>query len=133
MTHLLDVNALLALLWEKHEHNERMWRWMDGAEAVALCPLTELGFIRISTQPVFGASVEQARKMLADYKAAKKPRFIPCNVETLKTAAPKNGRQTTDFYLASLAAAHGMKLATLENDLGHPAAFTIPGPNKLEG
>lgn len=124
--HLLDVNVLLALLWNNHEHNWRVWKWLDAEGKVAVCPLTEIGFVRISTQPVYGATVEQARKMLRDWKTAKKPEFVPCDIEALKTHAPKTGTQTTDFYLAGLAEQHGMKLATLENKMAHRAVFLIP-------
>ena len=125
--YLLDINAFIALLWESHEHNARMWKWLDAEGMVAICPLTEIGFLRISTQPAYGATVEQARKMLRDWKVARKPAFVPCDVEALKTNPPKTGTQTTDFYLAGLARQHGMKLATLENNMGHPAAFRVPG------
>jgi predicted nucleic acid-binding protein len=124
--YLLDVSPLMALLWDLHEHNERVSRWQDAAGTLAVCPITEISFLRISTQPSFGATVEQARKMLRDWKAAKKPEFIPCDLEALKTSAPAGGTKTTDFYLAGLAQAHGLKLATLENNMGHPAAFVIP-------
>lgn len=124
--YLLDVSTLIALLWDLHEHNGRVSRWQESVGKLAVCPISEIGFLRISTQPAFGATVEQARKMLRDWKAAKKPEFVPCDIEALKTHAPKAGTQTTDFYLAGLAEQHGMKLATLENKMGHPAAFLIP-------
>jgi predicted nucleic acid-binding protein len=124
--YLLDVSALIALLWDSHEHNERATRWQESAGALAVCPISEIGFLRISTQPIFGATVEQARKMLRDWKAAKRPKFIPCDIEALETVAPGAGTRTTDFYLAGLAKKHGLKLATLENNMGHPAAFSIP-------
>lgn len=126
MKYLLDVNTLLALIWENHDHHARVVSWLEKAGAVAVCPLTEIGFVRISTQPRFGASVEQARKMLADWKAFTHAGFVPCDVDILKTVAPRSGKNTTDFYLGGLAEAHGLKLATLENDLGHRAAFSIP-------
>jgi hypothetical protein len=34
---------------------------------------------------------------------------------------------SSDFYLASLAAKHGMQLATLDEGIKHKAAFVIPG------
>jgi predicted nucleic acid-binding protein len=125
MSYLLDVSALLALLWDTHPHNVRLTRWQDNAQ-LAVCPLTELGFVRISTQPVFGASVKDARKMLQDWKHSRKPGFIPCDLELLATDAPNAGSRTTDFYLSSLAAKHGMELATLDERVGHKSAYLIP-------
>ncbi len=123
---LLDVNVLIALLWASHEHNARTWKWLETEGRVATCPITEIGFLRISTQLVYGATTEQARKMLHDWKTTKKPEFIPCDIDALKTTTPPVGTQTTDFYLAGLAGAHSLKLATLEKNMGHPAAFCIP-------
>lgn len=125
MTYLLDVSTLIALLWELHIHHERVTRWQEK-EKLAVCPLTELGFLRISTQPAFGASVSEARKMLRDWKRFRKPEFVPCNIESLETDAPPTGSQTTDFYLASLASDQGMRLATLDEGIHHKAAFLIP-------
>lgn len=116
----------MALLWTDHEHHQRAWKWLDLEGVVAVCPIAEIGFLRISTQPAFGATVAQARQMLRDWKAAAKPDFVPCDLDPLKTVAPATGTMTTDFYLAALADHHGMKLATLESNLGHPAALTIP-------
>ena len=38
--------------------------------------------------------------------------------------APKSD-QVTDFYLASLAEKHGMKLATLDEHIKHPAVVLV--------
>jgi predicted nucleic acid-binding protein len=126
MTYLLDVSTLIALLWDLHVHNERATRWQEKA-TLAICPLTELGFLRISTQPSFGATVAEARKMLRDWKRAQKPEFVPCDLDSLDSDEPSTGTRTTDFYLASLAAKHGMRLATLDESIGHKAVFVIPG------
>jgi predicted nucleic acid-binding protein len=123
--YLLDVNTLIALLWGSHAHNGRVERWLGTVKTAAVCPLTETGFVRISTQAAFGATVDQARTMLKVWKAAKKPEFIPCDLELLKTSAPAAGTKTTGFYLAGLAEAHGMKLATLDEGIKHPAAVLV--------
>jgi len=123
--YLLDVSTLIALLWELHVHNERVTCWQNGEE-LAVCPLTELGFLRISTQPSFGASVAEARKMLRDWKRARKPHFVPCDLDSLDSDEPPGGMQTMDFYLASLAWKHGMRLATLDEGIEHKAVFLIP-------
>jgi predicted nucleic acid-binding protein len=38
--------------------------------------------------------------------------------------APNSGK-TTDWYLANLANAHGMRLATLDKSVKHPAAEIV--------
>ena len=125
MTYLLDISALIALLWDLHVHNERVTQWQQ-TESLAVCPLTELGFLRISTQPSFGATVAEAREMLRDWERARRPQLLPCDLKALETDAPPTGTRTTDFYLASLADKHGMRLATLDESIGHKAAFLIP-------
>jgi predicted nucleic acid-binding protein len=125
MTYLLDVSTLIALLWDLHVYNERATRWQKQAK-IAICPLTELGFLRISTQPSFGATTLEARKMLQDWKHAQKPQFVPCDLDSLESDVPPTGTRTTDFYLASLAAKHGMQLATLDESIGHKAVLIMP-------
>lgn len=125
MTYLLDISALMALLWENHVHNKRVTKWQENLE-LAVCPLTELGFLRISTQPSFGLSVAEARKVVNDWRGSRKPQFIPCDMEALLSDPPSAGSKTTDFYLASLASQHGMELATLDEGISHKTAFLIP-------
>jgi hypothetical protein len=88
--------------------------------------VNRLGFLRISTQPSFGATVSEARQMLRDWKRATDPRFVPCDLDALESDEPGTGTRTTDIYLVSLAAKHGMQLATLDESIGHEAVFVIP-------
>ena len=125
MTYLLDISALMALLWETHVHNKRVTKWQESVP-LAVCPLTELGFLRISTQPSFGLSVAEARKVLNDWRKSRKPLFVQCDMEALSSDSPSAGSKMTDFYLASLAAQHGMELATLDEGISHKTAFLIP-------
>ena len=76
--YLLDIAPVLALLWERHEHHERAMVWLETASKITVCPLTELGFLRISTQPAYGATFPEAKRMLHDWKEARKPGFIAC-------------------------------------------------------
>jgi uncharacterized protein len=121
---LLDVNALIALIWSSHSSHARARAWLAG-KSVALCPISELGFVRVSTSPAFNASMTDARKALADFIADDKPVFIPADVRVLNGEAAPNSKATTDIYLANLAAAHGMKLATFDTAINHPAAIVI--------
>ncbi len=67
MKHLMDVNLLLAAIWENHSQHERAFRWLEGKK-LAVCPLTELGFIRISTNPrVINAPMAKTRVLLKNF------------------------------------------------------------------
>jgi hypothetical protein len=52
---LLDVNVLIAWLWPAHETHKAASSWMHNhrQELWATCPVTELGFLRIVTNPSF--------------------------------------------------------------------------------
>jgi predicted nucleic acid-binding protein len=126
MTYLLDVSTLLALLTKTHVHHARVLRW-EKHEDLALCPITELGFVRIASQPAFGFTVDQARTQLADFYKQRFPDFVPCDVKVLESDPAKSSSHTTDAYLASLAHKHKRRFATLDEDASKaPAGFLIP-------
>ena len=52
---LLDLNLLTALLWPRHEHHEVAHTWFDErrVDGWATCPLTQLGFVRLVSNPAF--------------------------------------------------------------------------------
>jgi predicted nucleic acid-binding protein len=125
MTYLLDVAPLVALLYPKHVHFHRVAAWEKGLD-LAVCPISEIGFIRVSSQVTIGLSLPDAQKALRDWRSKRKPAFIACDLDGVAMDLPTVSSRTTDYYLASLAAKHGMKLATLDQDVKHPAAFLIP-------
>ena len=53
MTVLLDVNVLVALAWPNHVHHAAARAWFEGRRegGWATCPLTEAGFVRVSSNP----------------------------------------------------------------------------------
>jgi toxin-antitoxin system PIN domain toxin len=121
---LLDVNALIALLWQNHIHHARAVAWVAGKK-LAVCPITELGFVRVSTSPGFGATMTDAREALGAFIKEAKPDFVPADARALDGVTAPNSKATTDFYLANLAHAHGLKLATFDSSINHPAAENI--------
>jgi len=72
------------------------------------------------------ASKADFRQSLSAWLARRKPQFIPCDERVLNGPPAPTGGQTTDFYLAHLAEAYGMKLATLDENIAHTAAFFVP-------
>ena len=78
MKYLLDVSSVLALLWENHLSHARVQAWARKEE-LAVCPITELGFLRISTQS-FGADMDDARQSLSAWLQKRRPNFIPVTI-----------------------------------------------------
>ena len=123
MTWLLDVSTLVARLVQSHEHHQRVNSWWPE-RALAVCPITELGFLRVAC--ALGSNMEDARAVLADFLHDEAPVFIPCDRRALESPAVTSPRKTTDIYLADLAAARGWRFATLDTGIAHPAADLIP-------
>jgi toxin-antitoxin system PIN domain toxin len=51
--HLLDVNVLIALVWANHAHHgvAHAWFAQHAVQGWATCPMTQCGFVRISSNP----------------------------------------------------------------------------------
>lgn len=97
---------------------------MVGGHALAVCPITELGFLRVAC--ALGSTMEDARTVLAEFLRDETPAFIPCDRHALDSTAITPARKTTDIYLADLATARGWHLATLDEGIAHPAADLVP-------
>jgi toxin-antitoxin system PIN domain toxin len=125
MTHLLDVNVLLAAIWGEHPLHRRAFGWLEGKK-VAVCPLVELGYVRISTNPKssFNAPMEKTRELLRNFIAQRKAIRISDDLPALESN-PKTSDDVTDNYLAELAARHKCRLATMDERINHPAATLI--------
>ncbi len=118
MKHLLDVNVLLAAIWVKHAQHAQVKAWLEDKEVV-ICPISELGFIRISTNKrAFGFAMNDVRQGVQKFAVDMKADRIPDDLPALDSR-PRTSDQVTDHYLADLAAKHGFKLATLDEELKH--------------
>jgi predicted nucleic acid-binding protein len=111
MTYLLDVSTLIALLWRTHGDHAKVLDWTKGKK-LATCPITELGFIRVSTSKAFNLSMTDARKLLENFIGSVE--FVPDDLHALDGATAPTSAKTTDWYLANLAHKHGMRWATLD-------------------
>ena len=124
MKYFLNINALLAAILTAHPSHQATDAWMDQ-KALVTCPLSELGFLRITTNPrAYNVSMALARQSLETFLAAHKVEPIPADLPALKSKATRS-LKVTDCYLADLAASKGMKLATLDTGITHPAAELI--------
>lgn len=120
--YLLDVNVLIALAWPSHVHHSHAQRWFARKSAAGFrtCPLTQLGFVRISSNPKFTAaavSPRDALRLLERITALPGHKFWPANLDVVDSfgrTAILGHRQILDAYLIELARAHRGVLATLD-------------------
>jgi hypothetical protein len=127
MRYLLDVNALLSAIWRNHPDFGKTDAWIR-ARALATCPLTELGFLRVSTHPkALKADMATARRLLKAFIEKNRVEFVAASLPALQSK-PTRSEEETDFYLAELAAKNRMKLATLDRNIHHPAVEVIAPP-----
>ena len=121
---LLDINILTALLWPTHEHHDAAHRWFGGRGGArwATCPLTQLGFVRIVSNPAFSRdalSPLEAIALLAENLAHPAHEFwtdraqVPSTVKGMETRL-LGYKQLTDAYLLALAHRRKAVLATFD-------------------
>jgi toxin-antitoxin system PIN domain toxin len=136
-TALLDLNILTALLWPAHEHHDAAHRWFAARANVqrgpgrwATCSLTQLGFVRIVSNPAFSRDAlapSQAVALLAENLVHPAHEFwteslqVPAAVKGIEVAL-QGHRQLTDAYLLALASRRKGALATFDRGLRTLAA-----------
>jgi len=128
-TLLLDVNTLLALAWPNHQFHRTVVARLDQRPAPrwATCALTQLGFARLSSNPVI-VEVEQTPRqalgVLAKLVADRGHRYFESLPALLDVASYFQSllghQQVTDAYLLALAVSHDAVLLTLDRRLVPP-------------
>lgn len=125
MTDLLDVNLLISLAWPNHVHHApaRTWFAARNGEPWATTPMTEAGFVRVSSNPSAiptAVTPGEARALLTQIRDVDGHIFLPDDVELVvgseRVLAGRivGHRQVTDAHLLALARRHGARLATLD-------------------
>ena len=133
---LLDLNVLIALLDPDHQSYQKAQDWFirSGDDHVGLCPLTEAGFLRITTNPGYRPvprTMEEAIAILRVLKAH--PRFAHplfgywgISESWVALTAPFAARifghqQVTDAYLLGLAIKEKLALVTFDKGIEYLA------------
>ncbi len=114
---LPDVNLLLAYGWRSHPDHDKSREWFVGLSEFATCPITELGFLRVSTSPAYRASFEDAATVLHALTTMGTAGFLSCDLPTGPMSPVSSYKDTTDAYLVSLARLHGYRFATLDEGI----------------
>ena len=124
MKYLLDINVLLAAIWENHPQNQTASDWLAG-KSIVVCPLAELGCLRISSHPkAINVPMEKCRKIWGIFLKETQAERIWDDLPALESQPAKSG-QVTDSYLATLAQKHGLQFATFDKGIKHPAAVVL--------
>lgn len=126
-TYLLDVNVLIALAWPNHVHHTiaRHWFQRRAKQAWATCPITQCGFVKISSNPSIirdAVNPADALALLKQMTGHPGHRFW---MDEITLGSPDfafpgllaGHRQITDAYLLSLAIRKKGILATLDQGL----------------
>jgi hypothetical protein len=125
MRALLDVNVLIALFDSDHAFAARANDWIARERpAIATCPLTENGVVRIMGAPAYSARLKQPMTAIAallrEACTANDHQFWPDDLslrdEKIFDVTRLHGpRQITDAYLLALAVKRGGCLVTLDD------------------
>jgi hypothetical protein len=128
---LLDLNVLIALTDDNHRHYERAWDWLEssGRHSWGICPLTEAGYVRVTTNPEAHLGSRTLAKSAAVLRELmKEPGYCywPITGSWVTLTAPFADRifghqQVTDAYLLGLAIEEDGVLVTFDRGLRYMA------------
>ena len=143
MVSLLDVNLLIALAWPNHVHHRAASRWFDRNRKLgwASCPITQSGFVRLSSNPHILPNACSPREALA---LLRRVVGLPDHVfwqddisiatsDLIDETRLLGHRQITDAHLLALALRRGGQLATLDRGVTHlvPASHSAKDAVRL--
>ena len=128
---LLDLNVLIALTDPDHRHHRTAQAWFvsAGKESWGICPLTEAGFVRVTTNPAFRSgllTLEQAVAILQALKGHAGYWYWQIDESWVTLTAPFAARilghqQVTDAYLLGLAIKENGVLVTFDRGIAYMA------------
>jgi toxin-antitoxin system PIN domain toxin len=125
---LLDVNVLLALAWPNHQfHGLATMRLASRRQRWATCALTQLGFIRLSSNPAVipnastpGEAAALLKSMIEDPQHVYL-KSLPSPATAMLAAMNLilGHQQVTDAYLIALAQHYQAKFVTFDTRVKH--------------
>jgi toxin-antitoxin system PIN domain toxin len=129
--YLLDLNALIAFGDPDHEHHQAIQEWFiaSGKADWGVCPFTEAGFVRVTTNPGYrpaSRTIAQATAILADFATHPGYRYWAISDKWAVLTASFSARllghqQVTDAYLLGLAVKEKGVLVTFDRGIGYLA------------
>ena len=134
---LLDTNVLIALAWPTHVHHDAAHKWFKTNHAAgwATCPMTQCGFVRVSScaQLLPDAVTPSAALAVLQRMADRKDHsFWPDDISVHEAASLMGiiagHRQIMDAYLLALAIRHNGKLITIDKGV----VFLLPANSQYQ-
>ena len=138
MNFLLDVNVLVALIWEQHMHHASAGRWFSttftgSTDGFATCGVTQTGFVRVSSNPAVlrdAVSVREASAVLAELVGHPSHRFLADDRGFARNPLVPHDRlvghrQVTDAHLIAIARRHRSRVATFDAGLAQLGGSTV--------
>ncbi len=122
---LLDVNVLLGLAWPNHQFHATAHRWFqrESNKGWATCAMTQLAFIRLSSNPAFASeavSAVQAAELLQHYCSRPEHRFweSPSAADPALYRHVLGHQQVMDAWIVAAARHHHGRVATFDVRMG---------------
>jgi toxin-antitoxin system PIN domain toxin len=134
---LLDVNVLIALAWPNHIHHPAALSWFEavGRRGFATCPVTQAGFVRVSSniRAIPNArSPREARDLLRRITDLPTHRFWSDDTDLSRSEHIAwerlgNHAQVTDAHILAIALRKGGPLATFDRAVADLVPEGAPG------
>lgn len=117
MSYLLDVNALIAGVYQDHEHHTIMRSWLNanGEQFLCVAPVVLTGCLRVLMAVSGERTTARLVKAITAFKQFYAIETVEDDIELDQlgkwVAGPK---QVTDAHLLAIAGKHGLKLLTFD-------------------
>lgn len=141
MIALPDVNVLVALAWPNHLHHERARAWFEHSHrhGWATCPLTESGFVRVSSNRKVVPAARPPREaigLLRELTALPGHVFWADDTSIARSRwiAPERllgHGQVTDAHLVALCLRRRGRLATFDRGIVEVLPARVPAGDAL--
>ncbi len=121
---LLDTNVLLALAWPNHQHHAKAHEWFaaQAKRGWATCAFTQLGFVRLSSNPAYSreaVSPQEAAALLRQWTRHKAHHFWSSPAADMPAIYHRalGHQQVNDAWLVEVARKNKGRLITLDTHL----------------
>lgn len=128
---LVDVSVWVALSSDRHVHYDAAHEWFAGVDAggAAFCRLTQLGYLRLLTNPrVMGEDILSQREAWRTYDRlcedvrvsfVSEPPEVEAAFRDLTQSGQSGAGPWADVYLAAVAKTRGLAIVSFDRGFRH--------------